>query len=88
MTREQLAEHFGEELLFLDPAEQFDACLIGVASRCGMDPVAVYDEAKVINALVDSGMTPEEAIEWYEFNIAGAYVGERTPMFLTTLEES
>jgi hypothetical protein len=87
MNRELLAEQFGDELLFLDPRETFDQCLVGVVSRCGMDPVAVYDEAKVINALVDSGMTPDEAIEHYEFNIAGSYVGEMTPMFLCVPEE-
>lgn len=83
MNREQIAEQFGEDILLLDPAEQFDQCIVGVAHRCGMDPVAVYDEAKVINALVDAGMTPDEACEWFDFNIAGAYVGEKTPLFLT-----
>ena len=86
MNREQIAEQYGEEILLLDPPEQFDPCILGFASRCGMEAVAVYDEAKVINALVDEGMTPEEAIEWYEFNIAGAYLGERTPMFMRGLE--
>lgn len=87
MNRDQIAEHFGDDILLLDPPDQFDKCFVGVAYRCGMDPVAVYDEAQVINALVDSGMTPEEAIEWFDFNIAGAYVGEKTPLFLTKPEE-
>ena len=28
----------------------------------------------------------DEAVEYFEFNVAGAYVGEATPTFLTTLE--
>lgn len=28
------------------------------------------------------GMTEEEAQEWYEFNILGAYCGEGMPVFL------
>jgi hypothetical protein len=28
-------------------------------------------------------LTPEEAVEYFEFNILGAYVGEKTPIFLT-----
>ena len=34
-------------------------------------------------------MTEEEAIEYLEFNTIGAWVGEKTPMFvsLTTMEE-
>jgi hypothetical protein len=28
------------------------------------------------------GMTHEEAIEFFDFNIAGAYVGEYTPIYM------
>jgi hypothetical protein len=28
------------------------------------------------------GMTPEEAQEYFEFNIQGAYVGESTPIYV------
>ena len=28
------------------------------------------------------GMTEEEAVEFFEFNIAGAYVGEYTPIYM------
>jgi hypothetical protein len=82
MTREELAARHGEELLFLDPPEYFDRCIVGVAHRCGMEPVVVYDEEEVINSLMLGGMDREEAEEWFSFNTAGAYVGPRTPMFL------
>jgi hypothetical protein len=45
--------------------------------------VACYDYEKVIAALELQGMTNDEALEWYDFNIAGAYVGDLTPMVLT-----
>jgi hypothetical protein len=82
MTREELAAQYGEDLLFLDPPEHFDRCIVGVAHRCGMEPVVVYDEEEVINSLMLGGMDREEAEEWFNFNTAGAYVGPRTPMFL------
>ena len=82
MTREEIAEQYGEELLFLDPPESFDRCILGVASRCGMEPVVLYDKQEVINSLMLGGMDLVEALEWFEFNTAGAYVGPRTPMFL------
>ena len=82
MNRESLAEEYGEELLFLDPPESFDRCIVGVAHRCGMDPVVVYDQEEVISSLMLGGMDREEAEEWFSFNTAGAYVGPRTPMFL------
>lgn len=80
--REQLAEQYGEELLFLDPPEDFDRCILGVVYRCGMEPVVAYDEEQVLAALVLGGMDAEEAQEWFSFNTAGAYMGPRTPMFL------
>jgi hypothetical protein len=82
MTREELAAQHGEDLLFLDPPESFDRCIVGVAHRCGMEPVVVYDQEEVINSLMLGGMDREEAEEWFSFNTAGAYVGPRTPMFL------
>lgn len=81
--RDRLADRVGEDLLFLDPAEQFDSCIVGVVYRCGMDPVVCYDEEKVIQSLEQSGMDREEAEEFFSFNTAGAYVGPQTPVFLT-----
>ena len=32
-------------------------------------------------------MTHEEAVEYFYFNTAGAYVGENTPCFFTRIED-
>lgn len=80
--RDRLASEYSEELLFLDPAETFDACILGVGYRCGDEPVVIYDASKCVDALMATGMTDEEALEHFHFNIAGAYVGPHTPMFL------
>jgi hypothetical protein len=87
-TREEISEQYGDELLFLDPPEQFDSCIAGVATRCGMGNVVVYDADKVIKALTTGDMSEEDAQEWFEFNILGAYIGENTPMFLSTLDDA
>lgn len=84
--REQLSEEHDDELLFIEPAEDFDSCIIGVASRCGMGPVVVYNSDKVIDAIKAQGLEEDEAIEFFEFNIVGAYVGERTPLFMEALK--
>lgn len=83
-----------EELASLDPesmtADGFDDALIGwTNSWTGPARVvrAVYSVEKVINILVAEGMTHEEAQEHFEFNIAGAYVGEHTPVFVHRFEE-
>lgn len=67
----------------------YDDCVIGLFHRFGMESVIAYDYDKVIDKMVSQGMTPEEAVEFHEFNQLGAWVGERTPGFVQcmTLEE-
>jgi len=84
--REELDSLF-EGLLFLSDA-QFDEAIVGVADRIGMPTVVVYDTTKLIDILCErDGMDREEATEFYEFNIVGAYVGERTPMFISLVSD-
>ena len=50
-------------------------------------PRAVYSEEKILEVLVKrDGMTHEEAIEFFDFNIRGAYMGEQTPMYILSFE--
>jgi hypothetical protein len=66
-------------------ADGFDDCIIGIASRCGQHDLIAYDVNKIIKVLQDrDGMSFEEAQEFFEYNILGAYMGEHTPIFLTT----
>tara|TARA_R110002020_G_scaffold9522_5_gene37348 strand:- start:2228 stop:2488 length:261 start_codon:yes stop_codon:yes gene_type:complete len=61
----------------------FDDCILGVGSRCGMQDILVYSRQKIAYKLRDRDeMTLEEAIEYIDFNIVGAFVGEGTPMIL------
>ena len=80
--REELAGEWGTELLFLSE-EEFDEAIIGVSERIGDEPVVAYDTTKIVEILSRS-MTVDEAYEYFEFNILGAYVGEKTPVFITT----
>jgi hypothetical protein len=42
-----------------------------------------YDIGRILELLViEHDMTEEEAIEYYDFNIGGAYVGPLTPIFV------
>ena len=82
--RENLNDMF-EGLLFLSERE-FDAAILGVAERIGMSPIVAYDTAKIIDILCErDGMEDDEASEFFEFNIAGAYVGDRTPIFIAQI---
>ena len=59
-------------------ADGLDDAIIGVWSEGRL----VYSVDKVIEILMAQDMTLNEAIEFYEFNIECAYVGERTPIFI------
>ena len=86
MKRKQLVEMWGdEELLFLDPAKDFDCAIVGVAEHIEMEPVVAYDKELILKQLCKD-MTYEEAVEYFEFNILGSYMGEKTPIFLTLFD--
>ena len=71
-TRELLSEMEGEWLL----ADGFDDAIIGV-----YDDKVVYSITKCIEVLMKD-MTEEEAVEYFDFNVIGVYVGEQTPIFV------
>jgi len=78
---------FRDELAELNPdalfANGFDEAYIGFTEKLwGGLPVAVYSRRKCIEVLMRGGMSDEEAEEFFEFNVAGAYVGRFTPLFL------
>lgn len=61
----------------------FDDCIVGVGYRCGSEPVVAYDMDMIISKMMDrDGMSYEDAVEFFEFNQLGAYVGKQTPIFL------
>lgn len=86
MTRtlpERLLDLGVEDALLMDG---FDDCAIGVLERYGVEPVVLYDKDLVIQQLMDGGIdTYEGALEYYEFNQLGAWLGDQTPGFLVRL---
>lgn len=64
-------------------ADGFDDAILGIVRQFSSDPIVCYDRAKCLQVLVDrDGMSYDEADEFFEFNVAGAWVGEETPCFL------
>ncbi|MGZ8317492.1 MAG: hypothetical protein ACXWVD_00175 [Telluria sp.] len=71
--------------LYLEPRATFDRAIVGLACRMNMTVLA-YDRELVIDALVQvDGMDEDDAEEYYEFNIAGSWLGEGTPVFIDRL---
>ena len=80
--RNELAEHFGNDLLF---ADNFDNAIIGVSMGISSGTKVVYDAEEMARTLVVSeGITEQEAWEYLEFNTFNAYVGDNTPIFVST----
>ena len=70
---------YNDEALF---ADGFEDALIGVGVIFNRS-LATYDMRKCLDILVNrDGMTEEEAVEYFEFNVTGSYVGENTPIFV------
>lgn len=65
-----------------------DDAILGTVERCGMERVFCYSHSKAVEIFMEQGMSYEEAIEWIDFNVLGAYVGEHTPVFLFEDEET
>jgi hypothetical protein len=66
-------------------ADGFEEAIIGVGSQYTNAPCAIYDREKCIEILTRD-MSHEEAIEYFEFNVQQAYVGEATPMFIDRIK--
>ena len=61
--------------------EQFDDAVMGVSQRIGWENCIVYDAKKIIEILTED-MSEQDALDHFDFNIAGSYVGDTTPVFL------
>ena len=41
----------------------------------------IYSKSLCINILISQGMTEEEALEYFEFNVSSAWLGDMTPIW-------
>ena len=98
MTRaeaEELILESNPEALFLDG---FDDAIIGISERINLGPLINYSKEKIIEILAKD-MEPSEddldgrdiedvkyemALDFFGYNVEGAYMGENTPLITTT----
>ena len=72
--KETISEYNPKAML----ADGHDHAIMGYSS----DGRVVYSADQIIGGLMNEGMTEEEAVEYFNFNIEGAYVGEFTPIYM------
>lgn len=77
--RDVLATANPDAVLWTD----LDAAIVGIGLRDGR-MVAVYDYDQMVATFGErESWSEDEAIEWVEYNIIGAYVGPCTPLVQT-----
>jgi hypothetical protein len=60
-------------------ADGFDDAIIGQTTK----DLVVYNVSTIIEILMERDeMTEEEALEFFDYNIDGSYMGEQTPIFV------
>ena len=89
MTQIGSPKDLKEALGFLNPeallVDGFDQALIGITEPSFMidRALAVYSYRKVIEIIMkEDNASEDEALEYFEFNILGSYVGKNTPIFI------
>jgi|TARA_R110002110_G_scaffold320314_1_gene533066 hypothetical protein len=95
-------ENFPDEGILVfgnENGDTYDVGFIGIGRRINQVPVAVYDREVCIDALAeefakephyeyDEDADPyTDAVEYWEFNTEGSWVGENTPIILASFSK-
>ena len=83
MNRKDIEDLYSDdepEMLF---ADGYDKAIAGVIWD-GERTRVVYRTESILEILMDQGMTYDEAAEFFDFNVAGSYMGVYTPLYLET----
>lgn len=79
IAKEMLADWKDEGVI---PYPGLEDALVGIAIQCNT-PIAIYDRDKAIELIMTTNEWDlDESIEWFEYNVIGAYHGRNTPAFL------
>jgi len=80
--REAIIQQYpDEEFMF---ADGLDEAIIGVdIDSFNSEPRIIYSVDKCITIL-ERDMSDTEAIEYFNYNVSGAYMGKKTPIWMNT----
>lgn len=78
---EDILEKYQDENFLI--ADGFDNAIIGFDDKSFR---LIYSVKKCINVLInENDMDEEEALDYFYYNVSGAYMGEKTPIFCDDL---
>ena len=73
---EGIVEYFQDEEIL--KADGFDDAVIGIDTGTMR---LIYSVTRCIEILIVGGTDMNDAIEYFDFNVRGSYVGEKTPIW-------
>ena len=71
-----IVEYFQDEEIL--KADGFDDAVIGIDTGTMR---LIYSVTRCVEILIVGGMGMNDAIEYFDFNVRGSYVGEKTPIW-------
>lgn len=84
---EELEDSVEENIMFLEPRDLFDGAILGLAERAGGVCIVAYDRDACIHCLMKANSWNWDAAEdWFQCNVADAWHGEGTPVFIDRLD--
>ena len=79
MTRvDEVLEMYSDESFLI--ADGFDEAIIGVDESSMR---LIYSVTKCLEILQAQGMDETDALEYFSYNVSGAYMGDKTPIWCT-----
>ena len=79
MTKREWVAMYNPDAVLWD---DLDDAVIGMTDNGNV----AYDVSKIHDIFMSQGMTLDEAIEFTEYNVLSAYVGEFTPVHITLID--
>ena len=73
---EGIVEYFQDEEIL--KADGFDNAVIGIDTGTMR---LIYSVTRCVEILIVGGMDMNDAIEYFDFNVRGSYVGDKTPIW-------
>ena len=71
-----IVEYFQDEEIL--KTDGFDDAVIGIDTGTMR---LIYSVTRCVEILIVGGMDMNDAIEYFDFNVRGSYVGEKTPIW-------
>jgi len=73
---EQIIEQYPEEEFLI--ADGFDDAILGIDEH---EMRLIYSVSKCLKILEEQSMNELDVLEYFTFNVSGAYVGKKTPIW-------